>query len=434
MFDPRDESILDNALNEFVDLIYRPYLGKLRCLPCKMPDTCTSQILILKIENLPASSIASFYVYALNALGRLNCTLGYVFEITSSSTTVYVCIKHCQYAEVMLHILEDALRSTFKGTTFQRLTSKEASMLLNRLFNPSSSNYVSITSVVPDKKYENPFSNTLLSLMAGETLTILLLAEAENEACVDDYLNKIYNLYNTLSIYNIIAQNYTSSNCKTGSSTNTTTKTDGCSEANSSSFASSSTCSNSHYLNFTPSTPFVFSESKTINTSATLNQTVGHTCSHSNTNSSSCTTTHSKSHASSCASGCSVTNGNAYNYSINNLYVVNNLTILSTAASRFRLTLDAAHFCFAAYFISPSPAASIRSAYTYSGLAKDATSALQFSYTNTWSYKDDAYKGIIQSLNQLNHPSFTKEACCISPAVPITSSELFNTINVIVPV
>ena len=433
MFDPRDESILNHAIAEFIDLIYRPYLGRLKCLNTQAADTCTSPIFILKIEALPTSSIANFYIYALTSIGQLGATLGYVFEINATSTVVYLCIKHCKYGEMVLRILEDALLSTFKGAKFKRLNSQEASALLNKLFSSSTANYISITSVVPDKIYELPFSNTLLSLMSGEPLTILLLAVSEPQSCINDYLNQLYSLYNTLSIYNIIAQNYTCSTGKNGSSSSSTTKTTSCSEADSNSNSLSSTTSCSRYVNITPSTPFVLSEARTINTSITINQASGHTTNNHESCSNSMTSSHSKSHASSCTSGSSATNGNALNYSINNLYVVTSLSILSAAANRLRLTLDTAHFCFAAYFISPNPAVSIRSAYTYSGLAKDASSAFQLSYTNTWSYKEVAYKNIMENLKLLNHPCFINDASFISPAVPITSSELFNTVNVILP-
>lgn len=430
MHNPRNDSSLNEVLSKCEILINKNHLNCLRKLTFCPSHNLAGCISLLKIETLAVPISPAFFTFVLNALGDLKGVFGYILQSSHHTITLYVGLKTAESMCTALDILKNGLKSSYPTSKFRELSPKESSLILMDLFNPNGYHTLSSVVVIPNNTSASnaPINQKLIDLMGNEEFTAFFLASAITRCEIKCFVDELKGVYTKLSSFSETEHNFSHSFSKntavhvtksvTESNSTSCTDTDGIEHA----------CNTSEYTLIAPAATIPLQNSRIFNISVGINQTSGiinlnnhfiakgeiKGCSVSKTNLHITSTT--------------ITDSDSISFVNQNKLVIDLLAKLDILIARLTLVSNEPLFCFGAYFLSYSSAASIRAAFTYSGLAKDMNLNIEDTFITTWDDCDSIFTELVEELRNFNHLSFAQAPKneCVTTCTPITSSELLN--------
>ena len=425
MDDVRDIELLQEALTRFEFLINRPFLHELSKFCINPPHCSDTPICLVQIKNWPASTTASQFQFIFNALNALDEVIGVLLSFNKNKYAIYVGIKGIH--AFAFQLLQDGLTAFFPGIELEVISN--SSKFLNQFFCAKHYAQIALGTVIPNTTSTTPLLTTFINLMGSTAeFNAFFLASPLSYCKLTKYLDELCELYYILSIFSqsnisharAIAKNIstTMSNSETINKGNSHTETVG------------SNMSNSHnsYTNQTTSTnvPIAALNNQNIGLSYLLNRAAG--CTQGHTDSCAKGETFSKADAHSVSKLCADNRTKNHNISFSqqNKCVQNALITLADIITRIQTLLRAAPFRYGAYFFSPYPETSTRAAYSFVGLAPDATTFLGPSTVNLFFSDSSSFQCIFDSLSQFKHPHFTCNDEILTATTFIQSSELLS--------
>ena len=430
MHNPRNDSLFKELLSKSQKLIDKNNLNCLHNFTFCPSGNSVGCITLLKIETLEAPLSPDFFTFVLNALGDLQEVFGYMLQSFHHTLTLYVGLKTAGSMAASLDILKNGLTSSYPNSKFKELSPKESALILMELFNPSCYHTLSSVIVIPNNTSSSnaPINQKLMDLMGNEEFMAFFLASPMSRCEAKCLIDELKELYTALSSFSHTESSFSHSLSKNTAVhvTKSTTENDStsCTDAK----GTEHDCSTLQYTVITPAVTIPLQDSNILNIGISFNQTSGNVnivnqsvaeqetkgCSVSKTNLHITSTT--------------LTDSDSLSFVTQNKLVTDLLTKLDALILRLSVVSNETLFCFGAYFLAHSSAASIRAAFTYSGLAKDSSLNIQESFITTWEDCEDIFPGLIEELKNFNHLSFVTDSKkeCITTAVPITSLELLN--------
>ena len=429
MYDVRDMQLLQETLAQYNDLVNRPLLHDLNCLSVVPPLPCTQPIYLLHIKTLPENSHSSAFSFILNALASLSGAMGYFICSSNGKISIYIGIKG-EYSAAF-SLLQSGLIQTFPGATFEVVL--DTPLFLTNLFSPSNCFEMTSTTVIPSPNHPTlPLLTQFSNLMGSSSdYTAFFLAHPLSHSELLNYHDGLCEIYNTLSIFNQVHFNHIHGLAKNSSTTITNSKTTTDGHSMTETDGNSKAHSDSSYTNTTISTGALCPY---INNNINLSFLANKGCSHSHTDNfscaqaSSCSTAHC--HTDSRLSGENKSDNHGITYSAQNIYVQNALSIMSGTINRAQLLLQSTAFEYGAYFFSPYMETSMRAAYTFMGLAHDASTYLGPTLVNHWSPSHPSYSLLLEALLKFESPKFytSNSNQAFQNTTFIQSTELLNSI------
>lgn len=428
MHDPREGQSFDEIMNQYKFWVNKTYLNDLASLSFCPLATLNLPILLYKVSYLPEPQQLSFFTFVLNALGYTEGVLGYIFEFGKDKFNFYIGLKSLDNLQTASQILIDGLSRTFPSIEINELSLEDSSHILNNLFNSNTSSTLSAAIVIPNntEPSSTPINQYFSKLNNQQDLLALFLACPVNDiTCIKYQLTK---LYTTISTFSQTNASFSSSHSNASSNQSTdgssTTQSLSCTSTE----GSTKACNSSRYISISPSTSLPLAKANPLNLGSSLNQSSGvidtssHSISTCNTKTSSSSTSHSCTHSD------TKSTSESLSFAKQNKEAFEALLKLDALIKRLS-SASSPMFCFAAYFVAPTASAAIRSAFTYTGLAKSPVETSN-SFVLSWQKSDPCFTYLLESLRHFNHLHFKLKDCdsvSITTTELITSSELVNT-------
>ena len=463
MYETRDLKLMQDMICKYDYLVQQPYLHELFSLPMCPPPSCYDPIQILHIQSLPETPTFNQFTYVLNALAGLNQTIGIILSSNSVKLSLYLGIKgQCSTA---ISLLQSGFEQTFPNSHLSYTSN--SSQLLDDLFNPQNSSYVTSSIVTLNSSYDSIFLSDFIKLIGDQSdFVAFFLAEPIKRSDIHKTRQQLYEIYNVLSSFS--QSNYTYYKLETQSNSHASAK----SSTNTSGQSVTNTCgetdseSHSGYANVSASTPLSISHRLPTSSTSTTQSSDGTTTTSTTTtthtettpsnpsttsrninatilinkgNNSTCATNHSKANAQNCSEAKSNTSTHtnsstctsyqALSFSSPNIYIQDIISGLNSAIERYNMLSRTTSFHFSAYFFSSSEEVSLRAAYSYVGLGQ-STYDLSPNVVNCVAPNHCDYANLYKFLRSFAHPKFTVPNTNLPThnAIPLTSSELMNSL------
>lgn len=425
MNDVRDIELLQEALSRFEFLINRPFLYELPKFCVNPPDCSDTPICLIQIKNWPASTTASQFQFIFNALNALDEVIGVLLNFNKNKYTIYVGIKGT--SDFAFQLLQDGLTAFFPGIELEVISN--ASKFLSQFFCADRYSQIALGTVIPNSTSTTPLLTTFINLMGTTAeFNAFFLASPLSYCKLTEYLDELCELYYILSIFSQSNINHARTVAKNISTTISNSETINKGSSHTETLGSNMSNSHNSYTNQTTSTnvPIAALNNQNIGLSYLLNRATG--CIQGHTDSCAKGETFSKSEAHSVSKLCADNRTKHHNISFTqqNKCVQNALIILADIITRIQMLLRVAPFQYGAYFFSPHPETSTRAAYSFIGLAPDATTFLGPSTVNLFFADSSPFKAIFDNLSHFKHPHFTCNDKILTATTLIQSSELFN--------
>lgn len=433
MQDPRSISVLNEAIKKFESLVDKEYLNCLEKLAFCPECDGNGCIRLLQIEVLGEPTASSFFTFVLNALGDLKEVFGYILKFSKHVLTVYVALKTDGAIHTAMDILTNGLRSSYPNSRWKELSAKESDLILDELFNPNFYHALSSVIVIPNNTASSnaPINQKLVDLMGDEDFTALFLAVPVQRCEIKCLINELRSLHTDLSSFADTNYNFNHSFSKNTAThiSKSITKSDSTSCTDTTN--TTHECSSSEYLIITPGTSIPFQDLPPLTVSISYETQNGRANAKGQAEAKGETTGCSDTKTNLRIISVTTTDSEAIGYTTRNKQVIDLLTKIDSLIMRLDLAGGNTMFCFGAYFLSASSAASIRAAYTYSGLAKDEKLDIEDSFITTWKDDDKIFRKLVEELRGLNHLTFlmkSKEEC-VTTSTLITVEELLNSFH-----
>lgn len=425
------EEELYTALKEFDFLVNKDYLNQLNChilMPCA---SCKDCILLFKVNSLTATTTSLFFTYVFNALASLGTTIGFILNRCHGTLNFYISLRVHSAPAISREILMQGFTATFSPSQLVPLDQSTTEALLCNLFSPSTSCALTSAIVIPNNTTaaNTPILEKFSALFPCENFTALFLATPIKPCKIQESIVQLVDLFNVLSQFNQANHSISKGLARNSSCTLTKNHTKTCGDSRTHTNNSGNGSSTACYTNVTPSTVVPLgNSSRSVNLSMTLNHATGTNSSDAHSIANGQNNSHAHGGSKSNMDATNLTDNNTFAYSKQNKAVADALAELTTLITRFSSASNDAFFCFNAFFLAPLISTTIRAAYTYTGLAKDATLNLAPVAINTWPNSDPAFLPLITELQHLRIPRFNMPSSkSFKACATITSSELLNT-------
>lgn len=428
MHDPRKESLLNELISKYESLVDKKELCDLNKL-----NFCPSQhiepILLLKIEMLTQALAPEFFSFVLNALGGIGGVFGYMLQASQQRLNFYVGFKTAAGIKTAVEVLKSGLKSTYPGSKVIQLSLEESALVLDKLFNPNTYSTLTSVVVVPNNTSSSnaPINQKLIDLMHNEAFVAIFLASSAKTCNIRCLIKALEDLYTELTPFLGTEYEPTYSTSKTPSTQIAKSITE--SDANACTVTNAITreCSSTKGVAITPVTTVSPKDLPQLSVGIAYSESSGND----NTDAQSIAKQETKGSSVTKSNVSTSSNTTAYSDTIyfikENKFIEDTLAKLTLMIERLNKISSEGVFYFGAYFLSQSQATSIRSAYTYSGLAKDSTLTGEGPFINSWEEEDCDFPKLVEEIRNFNHLSFlTPHNKQITTSVLISSLELLN--------
>ena len=430
MRDPKNDNSLNELINKCEWIIDKNYLGDLsECTFCPSHNIAGT-ICLFEIAILAEPAAPHFFVFVLNALGGLQEVFGYILQFSKNRLKLYIGLKTAENKSTAIDILQNGLESCYPNSKFRVLSKEESCFVLEKLFNSSQYHALSVAVAIPGNTSpeHTPVNQKLIDLMQNESFTALFLAAPIGREEARRLVKELEDLYTELSTFAETNYSFTHIFSKNTAVHVTKSTTENSSDSCLITDNKIRGCTASKGIVITPAGFIPFKETPGFTIGAGYNQTSGiiktdeyivakgetKGCSDAKSNLSIHSTTY--------------TDSDTVSFNKENRQVIDLLEKIDHFIKRLKSAASQQLFCFSAYFLSENPAASIRAAYTYAGLAKEQDADTSSYFVITWKDYDENFSDLIEEIGNFNHLSFEfgSKNKCVPVSSLITASELLN--------